>query len=291
MPAENAIDRLIGEGEQIKSDIDCLIAFWPTDDGTPTGWPKDREQLGVFDKERLRELRIRLRSWQNLIYQEIRDRTPYDAESIRGLFDRVEDVAEFDVFGISKEVQDRMTNTGGVKDPAKAMAQERVDKIIDLIRSVPERSEADVPTSGTEQVQVQPASRPNTAFILMWMDRTNAELDDICNGIKEVCGRFEVKALRADDVEHQELITDVILDHIQHSEILIADLTGERPNVYYEVGYAHALQKRPVLCRKAGTHLHFDIAGYNVIEYRNITELKTQLENRLTAMTGRNPSV
>ena len=129
--------------------------------------------------------------------------------------------------------------------------------------------------------------RPNTAFIMMAIDKRKPELEDVKNGIKEVFKQFGIRAITADEIEHDGAITDRILQEIETSEFLIADLTHERPNVYYEIGHAHARNKRVILFRRKGTTLHFDVVHRNCPEYENTTELKTRLERRLEAITNK----
>ena len=127
-----------------------------------------------------------------------------------------------------------------------------------------------------------------TAFVIMAMDPARPELTDVLETIRAVCARFGISAHRADEIQHQDQITNVVLEEIRSCEYLIADLTHERPNVYYEIGYAHAMDKKPILYRKFGTSIHFDLAVHNVPEYKNNKELTQLLTKRFEAILGRN---
>ncbi len=76
-------------------------------------------------------------------------------------------------------------------------------------------------------------------------------------------------------------ISNQILQRIDQAEYIICDLTEEKPNVYYELGYATANKKTVLLTAKKGTHLHFDIAGYRVVFYTSMIDLKNQLREEL----------
>jgi hypothetical protein len=131
--------------------------------------------------------------------------------------------------------------------------------------------------------------RAGTAFIMMWMDPAHPELMDIADAVRAVFRNFGISAIRADDIEHGGLISEKVTNEIRTAEFLFADLTGIRPNVYYEIGFAHALGKNVILLRKTGTGIHFDLVGYNCPEYVNIGDLKNKLTKRLINITNRNP--
>lgn len=165
-------------------------------------------------------------------------------------------------------------------------AVERLSEKIDLIAPSKEHLSTAIVASQAPGISKY---RANTAFIMMQIDERNAELEDVKNAMKNVFKEFGIKAVRSDEIEHSDVATERILNEIATSEFLIADLTGERPSVYYELGYAHALNKRPILYRKQGTKLHFDISVHNCPEYKNITDLTARLRKRLADMLGREP--
>jgi hypothetical protein len=132
---------------------------------------------------------------------------------------------------------------------------------------------------------------PNTAFIIMPIQPENPEMVAAHRAIKEVFGSFGILAQRADDVQHDGVVTEMILRKIRDAEFLVADLTNERPSVYYEIGYAHALSKRVMMFRRKETRIHFDLAVHNAPTYGDATELKELLRTRLEDRLGRPPSM
>jgi len=138
--------------------------------------------------------------------------------------------------------------------------------------------------------QATVAYEPDTAFVMMQIDPQNPEVEDVYNTIKDCFTQFGIEAVRADEIEHEDVITKEIMERIRVSEFLFADLTGERPSVYYEIGYAHALNRKVIMYRSRGVNLHFDLAAYNCPEYTNLTDLKRQLMRRLEQVTNRKPT-
>ncbi len=174
---------------------------------------------------------------------------------------------------------------------ALAEIDDALDQVLRRVGVLRAEAEVDdVTSNGASPAPITPTPqplgiRPGTAFIMMMIDPGKPELEDVKQAIKEECARFQIRAVRSDEIEHSNEITQRILDEIRTSEFLIADLTGERPSVYYEIGFAHAIGKRPILYRHEGTKLHFDLAVHNCPEYKNVTELRQRLHKRLTAIT------
>ena len=72
---------------------------------------------------------------------------------------------------------------------------------------------------------------------------------------------------RADDVFSPGVIIDDVLRSIANADYLIADLTSRNPNVYYELGIAHAKVKSVILITQSLSDLPFDVRHRRVIEY------------------------
>src|SRR3972149_9074571 len=86
----------------------------------------------------------------------------------------------------------------------------------------------------------------NQVFVIMKFG--SKELDSAYEGvIKPLVEAHALKSIRIDEIQDSGQITDQVLRHIAESKYILADLSGERPNCYYETGFAHALGKQMIL--------------------------------------------
>lgn len=109
------------------------------------------------------------------------------------------------------------------------------------------------------------------------------EFDDVYKlGIKQACNNAGAYAERVDEQIFQESILQRIYNQIDKADIIVADMTGRNPNVFYETGYAHALGKHVILLTKKTDDIPFDLKHYPHIVYGGrIAELIPELEKRI----------
>lgn len=158
--------------------------------------------------------------------------------------------------------------------------RDMIDQAIGLLSAGPP------PAAEPQQASVQPEPdvQKGYAFIAMPIDPNEKKFDDVMDSIKEAARRCGIHAERVDEPQSNERITDRILESIRKAEYVIVDLTGSRPNVFYEAGYAHGLKKIPIYIAAKGTTLQFDLKDYPVIFFDRMRELKEGLEKRLRGL-------
>lgn len=84
---------------------------------------------------------------------------------------------------------------------------------------------------------------------------------------KVVCSDNNVDCWRVDEVARPGSITKDIVDGIIDSDIIIADLTSQNPNVFYELGIAHSVGNKTIMTSQNIDDVPFDIGNYRVILY------------------------
>ncbi|MEW6058470.1 MAG: hypothetical protein AB1540_17880 [Bdellovibrionota bacterium] len=117
-------------------------------------------------------------------------------------------------------------------------------------------------------------------FVLMPFD---SDFDDIYKfGIKGAADDAGAYAERLDEQIFTEGMLDRIFNQISKADVIVADMTGRNPNVFYEVGYAHALGKIVVLLTQKKEDIPFDLMHRQHIVYSgSIDLLRKELGPRL----------
>lgn len=127
------------------------------------------------------------------------------------------------------------------------------------------------------------------AFVLMPFDEAFEDVYKL--GIKPACQTAGAYCERVDEQIFDERILDRIYNQIAKADLVIADMTGRNANVFYEVGYAHALGKLTILLTQNADDIPFDLKHFPHIVYgAKISVLQGELAKRVKHYVDNPPS-
>jgi hypothetical protein len=106
---------------------------------------------------------------------------------------------------------------------------------------------------------------------------------------RPVCKLNNVECNKADDNQHQGAITTAIIASILEADFIIADLSGNNPNVFYELGIALSIGKKVIqVSQQAFVDIPFDVKLYRTIKYsqnqNDVERVKKDLDASIKAL-------
>lgn len=120
-------------------------------------------------------------------------------------------------------------------------------------------------TNAHQRAGVKKKEEKQSCFVIMpfggWYDQY---YDDIYRPAIEEAGLI---SQRADDLYRPGTIVNDIWQMTQSAKVILADLSGKNPNVFYELGLAHALVKPAILVTESIEQVPFDLRALRVLEY------------------------
>lgn len=78
---------------------------------------------------------------------------------------------------------------------------------------------------------------------------------------------YRLEVVRADDIHRAGSFIKDILEYVSSAFVVIADLTGQNPNVFYELGVRHALSSRTILIAQTVDDIPSDLREYRTVVY------------------------
>jgi nucleoside 2-deoxyribosyltransferase len=126
--------------------------------------------------------------------------------------------------------------------------------------------------------------KPDPAYAYVAMPWGDSSEDTFHFGIQTPLANFGLKSERVDRSAFPGQMAELMRNSIAGSSLVIAELTGVDPEVYFQLGYAWAIDKPTVLLVRDEKELAYDVKGYRCLTYRNITELKGLLTRELEGL-------
>lgn len=109
--------------------------------------------------------------------------------------------------------------------------------------------------------------------------------------LREAVSDAGMECVRADDIWEEDHVMQDIANLIARSKVIIADLSGKNPNVFYETGIAHTLGRDVIQITQSAEDVPFDLKALRYLTYlpnrEGLADLKKKVTGRLQALLAR----
>lgn len=127
------------------------------------------------------------------------------------------------------------------------------------------------------------------AFVAMWLGDDFEDQDALwAKGIQPAVKEAGYDPFLVTEEEHVEMIDSLVIKELKRSRFVVADVTGARPSVYFEAGFALGRDLPVIWTAHKDTHRHFDIRQFNCILWESPGDLTQPLNDRIAAIVGTN---
>lgn len=130
-----------------------------------------------------------------------------------------------------------------------------------------------------------------TADLVAVMMPFGAAYSPVYSALQDAVADAGLQCQRADDIWVNDAIMEDIASLIWRSQVVISDLTGKNPNVFYETGIAHTLGRDVIQITQSADDVPFDLRHLRYLTYlpngEGLRELKTQVTARLRDLCAR----
>jgi len=123
------------------------------------------------------------------------------------------------------------------------------------------------------------ATTPRLCFVIMPFSEERKEVYK--HGIAPACQRAGFAAVRVDELKGHFNINRKIIEHIFSSDAVIAEISDHNPNVFYEMGVAHAIGNKTIMIAQNAKALPFDISNYRCLIYKQSVDGLKQLQDEI----------
>lgn len=118
----------------------------------------------------------------------------------------------------------------------------------------------------------------------------DASFSAVYTAIQGAADSAGMRCRRADEIWENPAIIQDVVSLIDRAKVVVCDCTGRNPNVFYEIGIAHALGRDVVLLTQSEHDVPFDLRHLRYIRYLNngegLEDLKAKLGARLSDLAG-----